>query len=512
MGYPDLKSDETIVLTAQQVKVKSVPFELVLTNRRLIIIDSEKNVVPTQQIPLITIRNVTAGENAIRNPVITLTILTDTADTREMALTFAVQTAGERKREAGEWVKALKKYITEAVSYPVDMNQDTHASVETRQEHTGTPGIKKKIEIARPIKKIMVDTSHMPPKPVETTSLPEGSFCGRCGNRMPPGSTFCNRCGTQVAALSGQETVSTTPEQITTAPASAAWPGDHRGRPIEQIIHSIEPLIEDSVPRTETTPAIPEPEQALYIPAEAPSAPAAETTPAAEETSATGAEPAPAVPAVPPVSPLPPLPPVPAAPRKKRSKILAVTIILIVIIAVAAGGFMLMKNIQKSTVVTPVTTTIPTLTATIPTAKPTLVVTTIATTAVPTTPQVLIPKTGVWVEVTYDRTYTGQVGTPGSQVAVTDTGDHFYIVPTNTGTVAASLQKTDGSGDELKVIVYSDGTTVKTASTTTPMGRIDLQFALATPTNPPTPVITTLPTTSPSSTASATANATNSTA
>ncbi|MGB8219098.1 MAG: zinc ribbon domain-containing protein [Methanoregula sp.] len=506
-----MKSDETIILTAQQVKVKSVPFELVLTNRRLIIIDSEKNVVPTQQIPLITIRNVTSGENAIRDPVITLTILTDTADTREMALTFAMQTAGERKREAGEWVKALKKYITEAVSYPVEMAPDTQAPVETRLDHAGTPGIKKKIEIARPIKKIMVDTSHMPPKPVETSTLPEGSFCGRCGNRMPPGSTFCNRCGTKVAALVGQETVSATPEQITTAPATAAaWPGDHRGRPIEQIIHSIEPLIEDSVPRTETTPAIPEPEQALYVPPEVPEAPAAETTPAAEGTP--GTEPAPAAaPAVPPVSPFPPLPPVPAAPRKKRSKIFAAAIILIVIIAVAAGGFMVMKNLQKSAVVTPVTTTIPTPTATIPTAKPTAVVTTVVTTAVPTTPQVLIPQTGVWVEVTYDKTYTGQVGTPGSQVAVTDTGDHFYIVPTSTGTVAVSLQKTDGSGDELKVTVYDAGTAVKSVSTTTPMGRIDLQFALTAPTIPPTPVIATLPTTSLSSTASATANATNST-
>jgi hypothetical protein len=510
MGYPDLKSDETIILTAQQVKVKSVPFELVLTNRRLIIIDSEKNVVPTQQVPLITIRNVMSGENAIRDPVITLTILTDTADTREMALTFAIQTAGERKREAGEWVKALRKYITDAVSYPVDVAPDTQVPIETRQDHTGTPGIKKKIEIARPIKKIMVETSHMPPKPVETTTLPEGSFCGRCGNRMPPGSTFCNRCGTKVTAPAGQENVSATPEQITTAPANAAWPGDHRGRPIEQIIHSIEPLIEDSVPRTGTAPAIPEPEQALYVPAETPAVPAAETTPAAEGTPTPGVEQAPAAPAVPPV---PPLPPVPEAPRKKRGKILAAAIILIVIIAVAAGGFMVMKNMQKTTVITPVTTTIPTPTATIPTATPTPVVTTVATTAVPTTPQVLIPKTGVWVEVTYDKTYTGQVGTPGSQVAVTDTGDHFYIVPTTNGTVAVSLQKTDGSGDELKVVVYSDGTTVKTASTTTPMGRIDLQFALAPPTTPPTPEIPTLPTTSiPATTPAATASATNSTA
>ena len=118
------------------------------------------------------------------------------------------------------------------------------------------PGTKKKIEISRPIKKITVDTSHLPPKPVETTSLPEGSFCGRCGNRIPPGSTFCNRCGTKVVAPGEGAAVSAAPGQIAMAPAIASGPGDRKGRPIEQIIHSIEPLIEDSVPRTEAAPAV----------------------------------------------------------------------------------------------------------------------------------------------------------------------------------------------------------------------------------------------------------------
>jgi hypothetical protein len=508
MGYPDLKSDESIVLTAQHVKVKSVPFELVLTNRRLIIIDSEKNVVPTQLIPLVTIRNVTIGENAIRDPVITLTILTDTADTRELALTYAMQTGGERKREAGEWVKTLKKQISEAISYPADMVPEAQVPEEPRQEHTGTPGIKKKIEISRPIKKIAVDTSHMPPKPVETTSLPDGSFCGRCGNRIPPGSTFCNRCGTKVVIPGEVAAASATPGQIATAPAVAPGPGDRRGRPIEQIIHSIEPLIEDSVPRTVTAPAVPEPDYALSIPTEAPVTPTAETTPAAEGTPVQGAEPV----AAPPIPPVPFLPPVPAAPRKKPMKILTVAIILIVIIAVAAGGFMVMKNMQKNAEVTPVVTpTIPTTSTTMPTVKPTTAIKTIVTTAVPTTAQVIIPPRGVWVEVTYDKTYTGLVGTPGSQVAVTDTGDHFYIVPTSEGTVAVSLQKTDGSGDELKVIVYNEGTVVRTESTTTPKGRIDLQFAIATPTPTPTTELTSVPTQALSN-LTTTVNAANSTA
>ncbi len=510
MGYPDLKSDESIVLTAQLVKVKSVPFELVLTNRRLIIIDSEKNAVPTQQIPLVTIRNVMAGENAIRDPVITLTVLTDTADTREVALTFARQTAGERRREADEWVKVLKRYVADTVSHPADMVTDTPVPGESRQDHTGTSGIKKKIEISRPIKKITVDTSHLPPKPVETTSLPEGSFCGRCGNRIPPGSTFCNRCGTKVVVPGDDMAVSAAPGQITMAPAVASGPGDRKGRPIEQIIHSIEPLIEDSVPRTEAAPAVPEPAAAQPAePVPAPATPADVFAAAAAAVAGMGQDAL----SAPPAGPVHPLPPVPSAPRKKRRKILAAAIIIVVILLVVAGGFVAMNTLHKTAVVTPVVTPVPTTEIPTPTVTPTAVPTTVVTTAaVTTTPQVLIPQTGVWVEITYDKTYSGLVGTPGMQQGVSDTGDHFYRIPTTVGTVAVAIQKTDGSGDELKVIVYNNGITAKTVSTTTPYGNIDLQYSLATPTPTPTPVLTPLPTLPLSFNATTTVNTTNSTA
>ena len=537
MGYPDLKSDESIVLTAQHVKVKSVPFELVLTNRRLIIIDSEKNVVPTQQIPLITIRNVMIGENAIRDPVITLTILTDTADTRELALTFAMQTGGERRREAGEWVKALKKYIAEASSYPVDLMPASQPAVQPpRQDYAGSSGIKKKIEVSRPIKKIVVDTDHLPPKPVETSTLPEGTFCSRCGNRIPPGSTFCNRCGTMVVTAEAAEApapAAAAPEQITTVPVAAPVSGDRKSRPIEQIIHSIEPLIEDSVPRAGPMDAVPEPEGSLApqiphaatetAPAEQPAVPdtpSASETPAMESAASTAApaasgetaapavtgEPAPSIP------PVVPLPPIPEAPKKKRLGILPIAIIVIVIIAVAVGGFMILKNGQSPSTPAVTTTTMPTtMITTVHTTVPTTVATTAVTTTVPTTAAPLVPQTGIWAEVIYDKTYTGQVGTPGSKVTVTDTGDHFYIIPTKDGVVDITLTKTDGTGDELKVIVYSAGEVVKTASTTTPKGTIDLQFAVTLPTTATTPeAIATLETTT--KTTAAAVNTTNSTA
>ncbi len=294
------------------------------------------------------------------------------------------------------------------------------------------------------------------------------------------------------------------PGQIATAPAAVPGPGDPKGWTIEQFIHSIEPRIEEPVPRTEAAPAVPEPEP---VP---PAAPPMETTPAADGIPVFGEEPVPAAPAV------PPLPPVPAAPRKKRSGILVAAVFIIVILVVAAGGFIVMKNLQKTPVVPPVATPLPTTVTTVPTPEPTPVPTPVVTVAVttipvPQTPQVLIPQTGVWVEITYDRNYTGWVGTPNTQQDVTDTGDHFYNIPTAYGTVAASIQKTDGSGDELKVIVYDDGKMVKTVSTTAPSGIIDLQLSLATPTPTPTPVLTPLPTLPLTSNTTTAVNTTNST-
>ncbi|MFA5332710.1 MAG: hypothetical protein WC342_10060 [Methanoregula sp.] len=530
MGYPELKSDESIILTAQHVKVKSVPFELVLTNRRLILIDSIKNIIPTQAIPLATIRNVARGENAIRDPVLTLTILTDTADTREMALTFAMQTAGERKREADEWVKTLKKYSAEAARFPAEPAgaPAPQPAPETRvvREPAAIPGTKKRIETPRPIKKIVVDTPHMPPKPVETSSLPEGSFCGRCGNRVPPGSTFCNRCGSKILSDEEISALSTeqSPVQVSTGQPAAPQQQVNSKRPIEQIIHSIEPLIEDSVPRTQPEPEVPshihhpetapteEETPAAVVPAPE-AAPTETATPAHEDTisdaatptaetpktAASATEPAPVqnssvIPPGAQIPPMPPIPPVPAAPAKKRPKVVIAVIAIVIIIAVAAAGIMLMKNMSGNTVtptVTPtpeMTTAIPTTLTTIPTTVPTTVETTVA---VVTTAQVTVPQTGVWVEIIYDKTYSGTVGTPGGQKTVSDTGDNFYSIATKDGLVTAALEKTDGSGDLLTVNVWKYGELVMTDSTSTPNGKLDVQAVLATPT--PTPTLTKVP-------------------
>jgi hypothetical protein len=470
MDDPEPGSDEQVLARAQMVRIKSVLFEAVLTSKRIILIDRIKDLHPKKNIPLTTIKDFKPGENASREQVITFTLLTNTGDTRQMVITFDRQTAGDPGREADEWVKALKKYVTEAVSYPVDMAMGMQVPGQSHPEHTGNDGEKEKIEIARPIKD---QDGHQPSasRPVGTTSLPEG--------------TFGNRGGTQDVVQGDEMADSAATGQIATTPVTAPVPGDRNGLTMEQIIHSIGSLSENPVPRTEAAPAVPEP---VSVPPAESAAPPVETTPAADGTPSLVAEQVPAVPLIPPPS-------VPAAPRKKRSRILAAAVIIIVILAVAAGGFIVMKDLQKTTVVRPVTTPQPTLVTTVPTPTPTPVVTVAVTTEpVPQTTQVLIPQTGVWVEITYDKNYTGWVGTPNVEQDVSDTGDHIYRIFTTDGTVAVSVQKTDGSGDELKVIVYSDGETVKTVSTTTPSGIIDLQLSLATPTPTATPELTPLPT------------------
>jgi len=97
-----------------------------------------------------------------------------------------------------------------------------------------------------------------------------------------------------------------------------------------------------------------------------------------------------------------------------------------------------------------------------------------------TTPQEIIPSSGVWVRASYAGTYIGLIGTPGNQIEVNDTGDHFYQIPTGAKTVAAALQKKDGSGDRIILEIYKNGVMVKRESTTTPKGIVEIQLDLKT--------------------------------
>jgi len=543
MAYPDLYSDESVVLNAQNVKVKSVSFEAVLTTRRLILVDSKKHLIAPQEILLATLRDIEVGENAIRDPTIMLSIITNTGATRQMILTFSKTSGGERKRECDEWAKVLRQHTASTFQHPImpdiarPSEDSGHVDAEParpRMEVTNIPAVpapKKKIEIARPIKKI-IETAQPMPKPVEVTTLPTGSFCNRCGNRVPPESAFCNKCGTPVVREADLDAMAATPvaevpQVQMSSPPVFGNAADKRERPIEDVIHSIEPLIEDSVPRTAPSPLVPKQYATSQQSDESPE-------PAAP--SETGSEPSPIPEIKWPVithsadspststtdnsSPTPPLPtphyPVPRAASRMPRWIIA-GIGAIVILAIIAVVFMVANPLGggNNGAATPVPTAT-TIATSIPTQTPTLPI--VTTIPVPTsvtpaqTPQTLIPPQGVWVHVIYANKFTGAYGTAGNVGDVEGAGDQFYRISTSEGIVVANIQKIDGSSDKLTVEIYKDGNLVTQKYTVTPKGIVEVQVDLKpapTPTPSPTPTKAPIPvTTTGSGAANSTVNAT----
>jgi hypothetical protein len=520
MGYPELDRDESIILETRNIKFKSISFDAILTNKRIILTDSKKNVIPSQNIALSTIRNVEAGENAIRDHFLILAIITDTGEKNQTVLTFVRQAGGERKRECSEWAKKLKSLIpaptreTTSANIPVSYGEPvTKGEVPTPAQGgaTTTRPAKKKIETALPLGKITEKTP-VAPIPKETSSLPSGSFCSRCGNRVPFKSTFCNHCGTPIKHPSERTSVSkpvitrelvppSTPlphvtrvtvpppapqhviiETQVPVPPSAGSRGEPQSSQIDQIIHSIEPLIEDSVPRTQqsaplvqkhdyqqkTEPAAPEPLEASPPQVLWPVLPNAESPVVSSQESAAG-EPE-----------SPPPRPVPGAAGKKPNYI-AIGILIIAILPILAG-LVIVANIMSGpsgglAATTPVTTVV----TTIPTPTPQLTRTRAATMITSPGPtQVMIPPNGVWVRASYPGNYIGLIGTPGNQIEVTGTGDKFYPISTSDGIVAAVLQKKDGSGDKIILEVYKNGVMLKRESSVTPKGIVEIQLDLKT--------------------------------
>ena len=91
-----------------------------------------------------------------------------------------------------------------------------------------------------------------------------------------------------------------------------------------------------------------------------------------------------------------------------------------------------------------------------------------------------IPPNGVWLRVTDPGKFDGTYGTLVGQISVgkRNTGDQFSIVSTIDGLVVASIQKPDGSSDELVITVYNNGIAMDQKSTTSPKGSIDFQVDL----------------------------------
>jgi len=264
MGDPELRSDESVLLRTQGIFVKSIPFEGILTNKRIILVDRATNLLPQKEIPLVTLKDFQAGENAIRDQIITLSVLAKTGETRQMILTFSRQTGGNRIRERDDWMRVLKENTSSSFEQVIrkvlpgvgQSPKKTTRSPPPRIEIISSPVLDKVPVIEKtsvkneggdiaPMKKIIktspAPSSSSPAVKQSDASLPGfGTYCSRCGNRVPDVSKFCNRCGSQIV-VPGNLVESTTPEVAVLQPA-VAEPEERIIPPIDKDIPIKEPI------------------------------------------------------------------------------------------------------------------------------------------------------------------------------------------------------------------------------------------------------------------------------
>ncbi|MFA5221185.1 MAG: zinc-ribbon domain-containing protein [Methanoregula sp.] len=485
MDDPEMRGDEKILVRTQAIHVKSMSFEGILTNKRIILIDRIKNLLPPKEIPLATVKEVEGGENAIRELTLILSVIGKTGDVRQMILTFSRASGGNRLSERDTWLQYIREY--------------TSSSFEQV--------IRKVIPGPGPAAQTYTDNARVPPAPPApepaSPGFVLGTFCTKCGNQVPENSEFCNKCGARVVLPDSEPPAYSSPQ-----PAAAPVAG-RQHRPIDHEIQTIEPLIKKSSVKAPSDPlrAVPNrpakpaahveitPADIMGLEENAPFPGTPGITPPARAPiagkpskpsarrfiprlfSPKDLQPTPLVPGSMPTAP----PAKPLSPRKSgRGKMLYVAIAVIVIIIIAAAAVMVLPKLGSgSSVISPSTT--PKVTGTVTGTVTQSVTAGPAVTIVRAEPTPLaIPATGVYVYVDYLGGWTGTFGPAADLQKRTDSGERMYEVENATGSIQASFWKLDGSSHEITVAIYKDGKELTKGVTSASKGKVTLSADVTT--------------------------------
>ena len=497
MGDPEFGNNETLLLRTPGINVKSIPFEGVLTDQRVILIDRARNVLPPRDIPLATVRQVVAGENAIRDPTITFYVAGNNNETRQMVLTFMREAGGNRVKERDEWLQNLEYYIARAraaatASAIPPTPPMMPGSIPPRTDSVNIP--KKRIIENMPREETVHDNRIEIPAPFthepQAAAMPETIFCIRCGNRVSTDSAFCNRCGAPVIPPAASPYAAPDP----VAPAAPA--------PVNVYTAHEPPAV-----ATRRPDAYPAPDAARIPPQEIPRAAADPLDRGVTPSIRKSPEPAPSekprkqgfIPRL--FSPKARSasrksePPAPVAPEPKKPRrsgrslpwkkiFLAVGVLVLVIAVIAVGVLVVYPMISKGGSSTSSTggssgsssSATPAPATTSSTGQGTLSAQTSWTpliTAEPTT--ATVPSTGVQVHISYLGGWKGTYGLTSSPQTVQSSGDRVYEIVNATGAIQASFAKTDSSTKhDIVVEIYKDGKLLTKGSTSAAYGKVTL--------------------------------------
>ncbi|ABS55341.1 hypothetical protein Mboo_0823 [Methanoregula boonei 6A8] len=476
MADPELQGDEEILLRTQGVHVKSISFEAILTNKRIILVDRLKNLLPPKEIPIATIQSIEPGENAIRDLTLSMGVITKTGGVRQMVLTFSREGGGNRAEERDEWIRQIRAYLTPSFE---QVMRKVIPGIES-------PGAGQALKGRRPVPS-PADNSRIPltvrpdsPEQWNTTPQPEpaaesilGTYCTHCGTKVPEGSGFCNKCGAQI----------TPAREIPPVPVSPPPPAMQPGA----VPRPAQPQYREAPPGPEYDPeASPRAPPAPLPPRRTVPVPPAQANPAPQYTderkrqsprlfSPKDMQPTPLVPSSMSTAVPPPL----KKPRNTKKIFLAAGIIVIILIIAVAGVVVLPKlgilsfhssgsaSTSSTTQTTPAIATTTTAAASASSAGTGTAV--VVATATPAD----IPSTGVAVSVSYIGGFKGSYTANGNTTSISNSGNKVYEIDNVTGPVSATFQKTDDTVTHaLTVGIYNNGAKLVSNSTSASYGTV----------------------------------------
>ena len=109
MGSPYLSTNESIILSAHDIVINTVPAEAILTNQRLMLVDRTHPRLLPQDIPFSAIETVTIGDNSGNDPALSLSIVTPDGTRQPLGMIYPQAPRMNRTAERDEWAARLKE-------------------------------------------------------------------------------------------------------------------------------------------------------------------------------------------------------------------------------------------------------------------------------------------------------------------------------------------------------------------------------------------------------------------
>lgn len=109
MGSPYLSANESIILSAHDIVINTVPAEAILTNQRLMLVDRTHPRLLPLDIPFSAIETVTIGDNSGNDPALSLSIVTPDGTRQPLGMVYPQAPRMKRTAERDEWATRLKE-------------------------------------------------------------------------------------------------------------------------------------------------------------------------------------------------------------------------------------------------------------------------------------------------------------------------------------------------------------------------------------------------------------------